>query len=91
MSLMYSFKGFRHDGSQYCHPCEGPYEIVSDQTADVSGHFMVIDKLNNVHLSTRDFLDIFIENADGKTINRLRQPWLAGQPYPACEAQGSAQ
>ncbi|MDH4581391.1 hypothetical protein E8F20_05810 [Pseudomonas sp. BN415] len=90
MSLMYTFKGFRPDGSQFCYPCCGAYEIVVDLSANCSGHMMVRDVQHDVWLSTRDYLDIYIENAEGKTINRVRAPAGAGEPFRRGEAQGTA-
>lgn len=78
MSLMYTIKCISQNGDQYCHPCCGPYRIERDNSQQCSGYMLVLDCEEGVHFSTADYQTIYIENADGKTINLVRGPELKG-------------
>lgn len=80
MSMNYTFKCIEPDGSQFCHPCEGAYRIIhvkskfDQSTSAPSLASEVIDVEKGVHVSTDDYVAIYIENASGKTINQVHSP-----------------
>lgn len=76
MALIYTIKGVRADGSEYAHPCEGAYEVYADNNAEIGGHKVVFDCDKRVQICTQDFPSIYIENADGKTVNKVYAPFV---------------
>ncbi|MBD9573743.1 hypothetical protein IB260_00340 [Pseudomonas sp. PDM23] len=82
MSLMYTIKAIKRDGERYCHPCEGAYRVVwSEQSCDSDpGVATIYDVEKGIHFSMADYNAIYIENANGQTIDHFRAKPSQGMP-----------
>lgn len=76
MALMYTIKAVKRDGERYCHPCEGAYRVIwNDQSSSEDPGFATVhDVEKGVHFSTTEFQAIYIENAEGQTIDSFKAP-----------------
>lgn len=95
MSLMYTFKCIYPNGDQYCHPCEGAYQITTQesqyQQVGSNGPAMcavVHDVEKALHFGTDTYVAIYIENPDGKTVNRVH---ATRAPEPFAGVEGGVQ